>query len=88
MKWQDKLIALRDATKDIVVGTLAHFGISPAEAVADVDKLTDALEAPVALWLTARGLPPELAAGAAHAALAYIDAAAAGLIQGQKAAHK
>jgi hypothetical protein len=83
MSWQDKIAAGLGAMKEIMVGTLGRFGVTPQEAVTAVDDLSKAIEAPLAVWLTSRGLPPALAQGAAHAALSYVDAAAAGLLAGK-----
>lgn len=80
MKWKDKLAASLASAKEIMVGSLKKLGLGDVDAVGAVDQLTDALEAPLAVWLAARGLPPALAKSAAQAALNQIDAAVAGML--------
>jgi hypothetical protein len=87
-KWADKLTAALSGAKDVLFNTAQKLGVkfTPVETAKMIDNITDALELPLAAFIQQAfpKLPPELAKGAAKHALDYIDAAAAGLLAGQK----
>jgi hypothetical protein len=85
MDWKNALSTARDDAKAVVSDALQKLGVTPDKAVSAVDDLTASIEPLLDAWLTAHGLPAPLAAGAVHQLLGYLDAAAAGLIEGKKA---